>query len=146
MIAARVGDSLERAGMRTGIFDTAQFDAFDAALGPGGGRSIPEMAAPARPFNLTKVRTGSSDIGRMRAPMPKLRAYRVRDLAQRVPRTQAFRAIQMSREVAVAEIEPGLAVIPSQRVERVEALALEAPAVRLIDDAGQRIGDGIDIR
>src|ERR1700677_2729200 len=52
----------------------------------------------------------------------------------------------MGRKVTVAEIEPGLAVVASQGFERVEALALEAPAVGLVDDAAQRIGDGIDIR
>ena len=68
------------------------------------------------------------------------------DITERGARAQAFGAIEMGREVAVAEIEPRLAVKTSERAERVEGLALETPAVGLIDDAGERIGDGVNVR
>src|ERR1700686_5181527 len=58
---------------------------------------------------------------------------------------QPLAPIQMRCEVAVAEVEPGFAVEPAQRVERVEALALETPSVGAIDDAGERVNHRVDI-
>src|SRR5580704_8514579 len=52
----------------------------------------------------------------------------------------------MRREVAIAEIEPGLAVEPAQSVERVEALAFEPPAMLTIDHTAESVDHRVDVR
>ena len=64
---------------------------------------------------------------------------------KRAPECKPLGAIEMGREVAVAKIEPGLAVEPAERVERVEAFAFEAPAMLAIDDTGECIDDGVNV-
>src|SRR6202041_2069443 len=51
----------------------------------------------------------------------------------------------MSSEVAIAETEPRLAVEALERREHVERFAVEAPALRAIHRARERVGDGVDI-
>ena len=51
-----------------------------------------------------------------------------RDVAQPLARAQPFGAIEMRREVAIAEIEPGLAVEAPKRVECVESSRRRGPS------------------
>ena len=51
----------------------------------------------------------------------------------------------MRGEVAIAESEPGLAVKALERRQHVERFALEAPALRAIHRARERVGHGVDI-
>ena len=48
-------------------------------------------------------------------------------------------------QVAITEQEPGLAGIPPQHVQRVIGISLDAPALLLVDQSGQRVHHDVDI-
>ena len=54
-------------------------------------------------------------------------------------------AEQVRREIAIAKVEPGLAVEAGERAQRVEALALKAPSGRRIGGAGERVDDRVEV-
>src|ERR1700687_5928679 len=68
------------------------------------------------------------------------------DLTERRALMHPLGAIQMGREIAIAETEPRLAVKARECAEHVERFAFEAPSLRAIHYAGERVSDGIDIR
>ena len=100
---------------------------------------------PPSRVTVMRVRTGSSVIG----TQPAGRAPSARDLGghlrERRPRVQALRAEEVGREVLVAEPEPGGDVVARERVERGEGLAFEAPALRGVRRAGERVGDRVEV-
>src|SRR5882762_10677268 len=55
-------------------------------------------------------------------------------------------AVQMRREIAIAEAEPRLAVETRERRKHVERFVVEAPSLCAIHHAGERVGNGVDIR
>ena len=67
------------------------------------------------------------------------------DVRQRHAVGHPLRAVQMGREVAVAESEPRVALVPIKRLHRRPRLAREAPTAFGIDRAGERVGDGVEV-
>ena len=67
------------------------------------------------------------------------------DAGQRLARVQAARAVDVRREIAVAELEPGRPAERAQRVHEGPGLARAAPAGLLVDHARQRVEHGVDI-
>jgi hypothetical protein len=64
---------------------------------------------------------------------------------ERRARVQALRAKEMGGEIFVAEAEPRGHVVTRQRVERVERLAFESPALRDVRRAGEGVGDRVEV-
>ena len=67
------------------------------------------------------------------------------DLRQRRPGAQTFGAEQMRREVAVAELEPRVALVAAQRLEGVERVARDAPAAHRIRKTREGVEHGVDV-
>ena len=113
----RVGRADDDGGERRGRRAPRATDAGGAVSAPSkrssettgsaraGGRNSPGSRAPS--VGLTRVRTGSSDIGSNRARMPS--AAKCGDRRQRLAGSEPPGALDMRREIAVAEVEPGLA-------------------------------------
>ena len=55
-------------------------------------------------------------------------------------------AVDVRGEVAIAKIEPVDPAEDGEPLERVKRLPAKAPAFRGVDDAGQRIGDDVEVR
>ena len=67
------------------------------------------------------------------------------DVGERFARCTSSRALHMGREVAVAELKPGLAAQRRQRGHKAPGLVTPAPAALRIVEASQHIHDGIEI-
>ena len=94
---------------------------------------------------VMRVRTRSSVIGRRRTSRPHARVISAVTSESVRARAQALRAEEVGREVLVAEAEPRGHVVAGERVERRERLAFEAPALRGVRRAGERVGDGVEV-
>ncbi len=66
-------------------------------------------------------------------------------VGQRRAGAQQERAVEMGREVPVAEAEPGLAPEPAHRFEAVERVVTDPPASRAVEETGQGVGDRVEI-
>ena len=64
---------------------------------------------------------------------------------ERHPLTQQCRAVQVQREVPVAEGEPRLVAETDQFVTDGEALVSPAPLLLRMDEPGQPVGDGVEV-
>jgi len=62
------------------------------------------------------------------------------------PPAQQRGAEDVGGQVAVAEAEPGLAAQQAQGLQAVEGVAPVAPAAGLVDQAGQGVGDDVQVR
>src|SRR5579863_2631440 len=51
----------------------------------------------------------------------------------------------MGRDIAIAQIEPGLAEEAAERIEGMETLVREAPTVGAIHDAAERVDDRVNV-
>ena len=92
------------------------------------------------------VRQGPSAIGRMRGPTPSARERRRVTSLERLAAGEGLRAQEVRGEVAVAELEPGLAPVAPHHLERVERLLREAPAALLVREVGQRVHHRVHVR
>ena len=90
------------------------------------------------------VRTWSSLIGSSRA---RCRAGGEigGDLREALAGAQPAGALDMGREILVAELEPGLAAERRQRLHEVPGLAGAAPAGLGIVEPGERVHDGVEV-
>ena len=105
-------------------------------------------SSAARPSRSTvmRVRTGSSVIGSERARRPtRPRVISAVTAESGAPARRRCGAEEVGREVLVAEPEPRGDVVAVERVERGERLALEAPALRGVRRAGERVGDRVEV-
>ena len=90
------------------------------------------------------LRTGSSVIGRTVCAMPSVGEQR-RDLRQCAAGGQASRPQHVRRQIAVAELEPGLAAEPLHRRHEIPGFAGKAPAALRIVLVGQRVEHRVDV-
>jgi hypothetical protein len=67
-------------------------------------------------------------------------------LAEAKAVAEEHRSEQVDADVAVPELEPGLLTKASEHRLRVEGVVANAEARRLIEDTGQPVQDGVDIR
>jgi hypothetical protein len=68
-----------------------------------------------------------------------------RRLAERFPFAEKPGAVKVSGEIAVAEIEPGRLAEADHLAEGAKGLVAEAPASSFVDEAAQRIADGVEV-
>ena len=76
---------------------------------------------------------------------PEAPAEIIGDLRQALAGGEPPRALDMGREIAVAEVEPGLAAEASQRLHKGPGLVAPAPAELRIVEAGEGVEQGVDI-
>src|SRR5205814_6196880 len=80
----------------------------------------------------------------------RLESYGARDPLgqhrQRLAAAQRLRPDEMEPEIAVAELEPGLAAEPLDRVEGVPGLLRAAPSALLVSQAGERVEQRVQVR
>ena len=94
----------------------------------------------------TRVRTGSSLIGRTRGRYAEaIGRSRLRDRRQRLAGAQPPRALDVRREVAVAEPEPGLAAERLQRRHEGPGLVAPAPAALRMVEPGERVDQRVEV-
>ena len=67
------------------------------------------------------------------------------DARERLSRTQRLRADEVEPQVEVAELEPGLAAEPADRLERAPGLLRAPPAALLVVQSGERVEDRVEI-
>jgi hypothetical protein len=51
----------------------------------------------------------------------------------------------MDRQVAIAQQEPCIRAEPPEHLQRVISIAANTPALRLLDDARERVGDDVEV-
>ena len=94
---------------------------------------------------VTRVATRSSDIGSRRGCTPHGVGDLGGDLGEGRALLEPAGAVEVGREVAVAEPEPGRLAVAVERVHHAEALVGEAPALLGVLGAGERVGDGVEV-
>jgi GT2 family glycosyltransferase len=67
------------------------------------------------------------------------------DRGERLAGAQPLGAVEVGREVPVADVEPGGYAVPLERAERGERLIREPPAGLRIVRTGEGIGDGVEV-
>ena len=81
----------------------------------------------------------------MRVVTPRAAAKSGHDVGQAGAQPQSFGAQDMGGEILVAELEPEIATVAADRVERVPGVAGDAPAGGRIGDPGQRVEDRVEV-
>ena len=95
--------------------------------------------------SVSRVRTGSSDIGTRRTGTPRAAVISDGDLGQGRALRQALGAVQVGGEVVVSQAEPGLAPEPLEAVHHLPRLPGEAPAALVVVQARQGVGHGVEV-
>ncbi len=84
--------------------------------------------------------------GQQRRHEPERRRELTRDAGERLAVAQLLRADEVEPEVAVAELEPRVGPEAARLPERVPGLVLATPAALLVQAAGERVEDRVEVR
>ena len=94
---------------------------------------------------VMRLRTGSSVIGRSVAATPRRAQISAVTSLRRRPLAEADGAVDVGRQVAVAEAEPRVLAVGGQALEAAEGVVGIAPAA-LGDDPGEDVGADVEVR
>ena len=101
---------------------------------------------PSSPSSVvTRVRSRSSVAGSSRTPTPSCRATSAMTADRGSPARRRSRAHEVQADVAVAEDEPVRAAEPADDAEGLAGVAVDAPALLGVHDAGQRVEARVEV-